>query len=136
MKYDAVKSEQSARPGGHKDPAPNCDHYWRVSESSPDRMGNCTVCGGSESLSHIIDSFLIQFQETVNLYPAAKTPDDLENDCKAALNDGSREIHLMKLLKAKFISDLSWRLGVAPGNLTNTQLLNERNRIAAIYKAL
>lgn len=136
MKYDAVKSDQATRPGGQKDPAPNCDHVWRVSDSSPDKMANCTICGGSESYAHVIDSFLIQFQAHVNLYPGDKTPEDLENDCRAALNGGTREINLMKLLKAKFISDLSWRLGVAPGNLTNQQLLSERNRIAAIYKAL
>lgn len=45
-------------------------------------------------------------------------------------------VDLFKLVKAKAISDLAFRLGVAPGALTPAQILAERNRIAAIYAAL
>ena len=67
---------------------------------------------------------------------AANHPDQLETDCTNYLNGGGGKIDARKVLKAKFISDLAFRLGVAPGALTAQQLLNERNRIAAIYKSL
>lgn len=41
-----------------------------------------------------------------------------------------------KMFKAKCISDLAFRLGKAPGALTALELQAERDRIAAIYKAL
>lgn len=40
------------------------------------------------------------------------------------------------VLKAKVISDLAFRFGVAPGALSPAQIATERNRIAAIYAAL
>lgn len=53
------------------------------------------------------------------------------------LNGGiGPNIDWRKLTKAKFISDLAHRLGKAPGALTGAELTGERNRIAAIYKAL
>lgn len=65
------------------------------------------------------------------------TADELEAEVQAALNGGSGpHIDMTKLLKAKFVSDLAWRLGKAPGALTGAELTAERNRIAAIYKAL
>lgn len=65
------------------------------------------------------------------------TPDQIESQVQALLNSGTGpDIDWPKLIKAKFISDLAWRLGVAPGALTGPQLTAERNRIAAIYKAL
>lgn len=65
------------------------------------------------------------------------TADQIEAQVQAVLNGGSAQ-HLdpFKLLKAKFISDLAFRLGKAPGSLTGAELTAERNRIAAIYKAL
>ena len=65
------------------------------------------------------------------------TADEIEAQVQAALNSGKGP-HLdpFKLLKAKFISDLAFRLGKAPGALTGAELTAERNRIAAIYKAL
>lgn len=66
----------------------------------------------------------------------AQTADELEAAVLAALNGGGSRFDLLKLLKAKFISDLAWRLGVAPGALTLAQLNAERQRIANIYKAL
>lgn len=68
--------------------------------------------------------------------PAPFTADELEANALSALNGGTKLIDLVKLIKAKVISDLAFRLGVAPGSLTAQQLLNERARIAAIYKAL
>jgi hypothetical protein len=68
---------------------------------------------------------------------AGPTPEELEAEVVTLLNggDGPR-IDWRKLIKAKFISDLAFRLGKAPGQLTNQELAAERNRIAAIYKAL
>lgn len=66
----------------------------------------------------------------------ANHPDQLEADCAAYLNGGGTKIDIRKAFKAKVISDLAFRLGVAPGALTGAQLNAERNRIAAIYKAL
>ena len=69
-----------------------------------------------------------------NLPPTA---DELEAEVQALLNGGAGpHIDWQKLLKAKFISDLAHRLGKAPGALTGAELTAERNRIAAIYKAL
>lgn len=65
------------------------------------------------------------------------TPDELEAEVQAILNGGAGpHIEQLKLFKAKFISDLAFRLGVAPSALTGAQLAGERNRIAMIYKAL
>lgn len=65
------------------------------------------------------------------------TPDQIEAQVQAALNGGTAQ-HLdpFKLLKAMFVSNLAHRLGKAPGALTGPELTAERNRIAAIYKAL
>lgn len=41
-----------------------------------------------------------------------------------------------KLFLAKCVSDLAFRLGKNPGQLTAEELRNERDRIANIYKAL
>lgn len=68
--------------------------------------------------------------------PAEPTADELEEHCRLALNGGHSSIDLRKLLKAKFISDLAWRLGKPPAQLTAQELTAERNRIAAIYKAI
>lgn len=62
--------------------------------------------------------------------------DQKEEDAKEALNGGVPQIDILRLLKAKFVSDLAWRLGKAPGALTGAELTAERNRIAAIYKAI
>ena len=67
---------------------------------------------------------------------APPTQAELENDALAALNGGSGRIDLQKLLKALVISSLAHRLGKPPGQLTAAELLAERTRIAAIYKAL
>lgn len=63
-------------------------------------------------------------------------PDTHEANALAALDGGGRNIDISRLLKAKFVSDLAFRLGKAPGALTGAELSAERNRIAAIYKAL
>lgn len=68
---------------------------------------------------------------------AANHPDQLEAEVAAMLNGGNGpRIDWKKLIKAKVISDLAFRLGKAPGTLTGAELNAERNRIAAIYKAL
>lgn len=78
--------------------------------------------------------------EVENAYAAivaGPTADELGAEVIAALNGGAhRNLDPYKLLKAKFISDLAHRLGKAPGALTGAELAAERNRIAAIYKAL
>ena len=66
--------------------------------------------------------------------PPATTADDFEVVCLNALNGGDPRIDLRRILKAKFISDLAWRLGKPPAQLTTDELMAERNRIAAIYK--
>jgi hypothetical protein len=68
---------------------------------------------------------------------ASVIADEAEDACKAALLNGvSLGLDLRKLIKAKFVSDLAFRLGKAPGALTNAELQAERDRIAAIYKNL
>ena len=44
--------------------------------------------------------------------------------------------NLSRAFRAKCISDLAFRLGVAPGTLTPTQIQAERTRIKAIADAL
>lgn len=69
--------------------------------------------------------------------PPPPSQNDLEADAAAALNGGSApRIDMAKLLKAKMVSDLAFRLGKPPATLTGAELTAERNRIAAIYKAL
>lgn len=81
----------------------------------------------------VIDSF---DATSLNEPPHPVTADDFEAVCQNALGGGDSRIDMRRLLKAKFISDLAWRLGKAPGSLTAQELLAERNRIAAIYKNL
>lgn len=65
------------------------------------------------------------------------TPDEIEAEVQSVLaGQAPTNVDAFKLLKAKMISDLAFRLGVAPGALTGAQLGAERARIAAIYKAL
>ena len=78
----------------------------------------------------VVDAFDVAAAE------APPTADEREADALAALNGEAQRIDLQKLIKAKAISDEAYRLGVAPGALTGTQLTNLRARIAAIYKAL
>lgn len=69
--------------------------------------------------------------------PPPPTADEIEAQVQAALNGGNaRHLDPFKLLKAMFVSNLAHRLGKAPGALTGAELTAERNRIAAIYKAL
>jgi len=68
--------------------------------------------------------------------PPPLTPEQLEVAAIAALNGGEGSVNVLKLLKAKFISDLAFRLNKAPGSLTTIELQNERARIASIYKNL
>lgn len=71
--------------------------------------------------------------------PIELTADDQENVCKAYL-DGQSPVapifNLRRAFIAKAISDEAYRLGKAPGALTQTELANVRSRIAAIYKNL
>jgi hypothetical protein len=71
------------------------------------------------------------------LNPPAPTANDKEAWARAALDASSAgSFDSMKLIKAKTISDLAFRLGKAPGALTAAEIQAERDRIAAIYKAL
>jgi hypothetical protein len=63
------------------------------------------------------------------LNPPPPTAEELEQQCREAFNRD-------KLFRAKCISDLAFRLGKAPGQLSAAELAAERDRIAAIYKAL
>ncbi len=73
---------------------------------------------------------------TAFLNPPPPTIDQLESAALAALNGGGQSIDIVKLLKAKFISDLAFRLGKSPASLTGPELQAERARIANIYKNL
>lgn len=88
--------------------------------------GNLTVDAiGTPSLPEI-DVFLVP-------------PVDKDAEARKAIDADPAvqpNIDLFKLIRAKAISDLAFRLGVAPGALTGAQLAAERNRIAAIYAAL
>lgn len=66
--------------------------------------------------------------------PPPLTADEHEQIAAGALNGGDYRADLMRLLKAKFISDLAFRLGKAPGALTPAELQAERTRIANIYR--
>lgn len=100
---------------------------WRVDFKTEATQNQRTAAQG------VIDGF---DAATLNEPPAAATTADFETVCQNALTNGDSRVDLRRLLKAKFISDLAWRLGVAPGSLTNAQLLAERDRIANIYKNL
>lgn len=63
------------------------------------------------------------------LVPPAPTKEMLEDRARARFDADS-------LFKAKCISDLAFRLGKAPGQLTPTELNTERDRIAAIFGAM
>mgnify|MGYP001573017171 CR=1 FL=1 len=58
-----------------------------------------------------------------------------EAQCIAALNVGGA-IDVLRVLKAKALSDEAYRLGKPPGQLTAQELAAMRQRIANIYKAL
>lgn len=62
------------------------------------------------------------------------TPDNLESYALRALNGSADKV--LKLIKAVVISNLAFRLGKPPSQLTQTELTNERQRIATIYKNL
>lgn len=63
------------------------------------------------------------------LNPGPPTPEQLEEECRVAFQADKR-------FRAKCISDLAFRLGKPPGQLTAAEIAAERDRIAAIYKAL
>lgn len=85
----------------------------------------------------LVQEWAQQPGHTITAYvaPVPPTPEELEAQAVAALNGGGG-FDMRKLFKAKFISDLAFRLGKAPGALTGAEITAERNRIAAIYKAL
>lgn len=60
---------------------------------------------------------------------APLTAAELETQCQQRFDAD-------KLFRAKCLSDLAFRLGKAPGQLTATDIENERARLAAIYRAL
>lgn len=70
------------------------------------------------------------------LSPPPLTAAQLQANADSALNGVDAPINLLKLIKAKVVSDLAFRLGVTPGALTLAQLQAERTRIANIYSAL
>lgn len=60
-------------------------------------------------------------------------PPPTQNELEQQLRD---RFAFDKVFRAKCISDLAFRLGKAPGALTAPELAAERDRIAAIFKAL
>lgn len=103
------------------------------------RDGGGKVCGlyAQQQLGIPVEFLLDSDPEVVAFRnPPPPTLAEVEAAALAALNGGGMAIDIVKLLKAKFVSDLAFRLSVAPGALTALQLQNERARIAAIYKAL
>lgn len=70
------------------------------------------------------------------LTPPPPSAAELEADALSALNGGAGRIDTLKLIKAKVLSDLAFRLGKLPGALTLAEINAERQRIANIYKAL
>lgn len=50
--------------------------------------------------------------------------------------DAAQQFDGNKVMRAKAISDLAWRLGKAPGSLTAPEIAAERLRIITIYKSL
>lgn len=64
--------------------------------------------------------------------------DALPEHCKSDEERGTAvaETSLEELFTAKCISDLAWRLGKAPDALSAAEIRAERERIAAICKAL
>jgi hypothetical protein len=60
---------------------------------------------------------------------AINTPEALEARCKEFIDENL-------VFKAKCLSDLAFRLGKSPSSLTVGERVAERDRIAAIYKAL
>lgn len=72
------------------------------------------------------------------LNPPAPSAAVREADCVASFNGGVPvgTLDIFKLVKAKALSDLAYRLGKAVGQLTNQEITTERDRLASIYKAL
>lgn len=97
-----------------------------------------------DAVRYVIGSFWVDAiggqptQAEVDLFlnPPGPTQAELQAAAVTALDQGGSTIDILKLLKAKFVSDLAFRLAVAPGALTGAQLDAERTRIANIYKAL
>jgi hypothetical protein len=68
---------------------------------------------------------------------SALTQAQHEEEARRAVDTcDSTRVNAQRLFKAKCISDLAFRLNKAPGALTAGELSAERDRIAAIYKAL
>lgn len=68
---------------------------------------------------------------------AAKSAGEIAAGQTAVIDaDAAQQFDGAKMLKAKGLSDLAWRLGKAPGALTPAEIAAERTRIIAIYKAL
>lgn len=71
------------------------------------------------------------------VFDPGPTLDELAADVEGLLDSGSGpRISWPKLFKAKVISELAFRLGKPPAQLTAQEFATERDRIAAIYKAL
>lgn len=115
------------------DQHPAAVRYWRLLDDS---ITGQRPAGGYKNIIDAVGAAPTLQEVLTFLMPPGPTPDELEAAALAALNGGGGLIDLGKLLKAKFISDLAFRLGVAPIALTPAQLAAERQRIANIYKAL
>lgn len=74
--------------------------------------------------------------EEIAVFQAGPTPDDREAEALSALNGGGGAVDVLKLFKAKVISDEAYRLGKSPAQLTGQELAALRSRIATIYKNL
>jgi hypothetical protein len=96
------------------------------------RDGAARVCGLYAKLQPVLaEEFLSDDHADVIAYlnPPAPTPEELE---QSARNQFNRD----KLFRAKCLSDLAFRLAKPPGQLTLAEIAAERDRLAAIYRAL
>lgn len=101
--------------------------------------------GGSLADLHDLDGVFVYWPPALGAFPSAETlaqweleydqAHEIESQCQGYLNGGG-SVDERRLAKAKMISDLAFRLGKPPAQLTAQELLAERNRIAAIYKNL
>lgn len=101
--------------------------FWPVDEEAE------TIARAREQISAVGGTNIQQIDSSAIppelLSAPTSSPDELEARCRRAFDED-------KLFRAKCVSDLAFRLGKAPGQLTGAELTAERDRLAAIYRAL
>lgn len=97
---------------------PGIGDYWRHGKFWVDP-------GPAPSEYHVLDTATYTWQ-----------PLDAPTVEQMKTAEATRDFEAMKLFRAKCISDLAFRLGKPPGQLTVEEIRAERDRLVAIYKAL